>query len=113
MQESHTAVIERNVTWQGPFATEPYEVAWASEAIFFVRVLAKANAPDILVAQVQISPDGMHWCKEGEILQIPTQDYDGDLAFCRVEHFGGWLRLAGEVPAGSSITVIVYLVLKG
>ena len=113
MQESHTAVIERNVTWQGEFATEPYEVAWAREAIFFVRVLAKANAPDILAAQVQISPDGMHWCKEGEILYIPTNDDDGDLDFCRVEQFGGWLRLAGEVPVGASVTVIVYLVLKG
>ena len=50
--------------------------------------------------------------KEGEILYLPTMDYDGDLAFCRVEHFGGWLRLAGEVPEGASVTVIVYLVLK-
>lgn len=113
MQESHTAVIERNVTWQGPFATEPYEAAWASEALFFVRVLAKENPPDILAAHVQISPDGMHWCNEGEMLQIPTMDYDGDLGFCRVTHFGGWLRLGGEVPAGASVTVIVYLVLKG
>jgi hypothetical protein len=113
MQESHTAVIERNVTWQGNFATEPYEAAWASEAIFFVRVLAKENAPASLAAHVQISPDGMHWCNEGEILYLPTADDDSDLAFCRVEQFGGWLRLAGEVPAGSSVTVLVYLVLKG
>ena len=113
MQESHTAVIERNVTWQGTFATEPYEAAWASEALFFVRVLAKENTLEGLAARVQISPDGMHWCNEGEILQIPTTDGNGDLAFCRVEQFGGWLRLAGEVPAGASVTVIVYLVLKG
>ena len=112
MRESHTAVVERNVTWQGEFATEPYEVAWAGEAIFFVRVLAQENPPDILAAHVQISPDGMHWCNEGEILYLPTQEYDGDLVFCRVEHFGGWLRLAGEVPGGTSVTVIVYLVLK-
>ncbi|MEZ4615313.1 MAG: hypothetical protein R2867_07345 [Caldilineaceae bacterium] len=112
MRESHTAVIERNVTWRGEFATEPYEVAWAGEAIFFVRVLAKENLPDIVAAHVQISPDGIHWCKEGEILYLPTYDFDGDLVFCRVEHFGGWLRLAGEMPEGASATVIAYLVLK-
>lgn len=112
MRESHTAVIERNITWRGPFATEPYEVAWAGEAIFFVRVLAKENLPPTLTAHVQISPDGIHWCREGEILSLPTDDDDGDLAFCRVTHFGGWLRLVGDVPEGSSATVIVYLVLK-
>ncbi|MEZ4861174.1 MAG: hypothetical protein R3C14_07705 [Caldilineaceae bacterium] len=112
MRESHTAVIERNVTWRGTFATEPYEVAWAGEAIFFVRVLAKENLPAILAAHVEISPDGMHWCHEGEILYLPTEEYEGDLAFCRVTHFGGWLRLTGEAPAGASVTVIVYLVLK-
>lgn len=113
MQESHTAVIERNVTWQGDFATEPYEAAWASEALFFVRVLAKEKLSANLDAHVQISPDGMHWCNEGEILYLPTAAADDDLAFCRVKQFGGWLRLAGTVPAGSSVTVIVYLVLKG
>lgn len=113
MQESHTAVIERNVTWQGDFATEPYEAAWASEALFFVRVLAKVNTPEFLAARVQISPDGMHWCNEGEILYIPTSEEADELGFCRVKHFGGWLRLTGTVPAESSVTVIVYLVLKG
>lgn len=112
MRESQTAIIERNVTWQGPFTTEPYEVAWAGEALFFIRVLAQENLPDIVAAHVQISPDGMHWCKEGEILYLPTADYEGDLAFCRVNHFGGWLRLAGEVPEDARVTVIVYLVLK-
>lgn len=112
MRESHTAVIERNVTWQGAFATEPYEVAWAGEAIFFVRVLARTNPPDYLAAHVQISPDGIHWCNEGEVLHLPMLDIDGDLAFCRVNHFGGWLRLVGEVPEGAAVTVIAYLVLK-
>jgi len=112
MRESHTAIIERNITWQGPFATEPYEVAWAGEAVFFVRVLAKENLPDLLAAHVQISPDGMHWCNEGEILNLPTAAHDGEITFVRVNHFGGWLRLAGEMPEGASATVIVYLVLK-
>ena len=45
MRESHTAVVERNVVLEGPFATEPYEVAWASEAIYFLRVLASPRSP--------------------------------------------------------------------
>ena len=110
MQESHTAVIERNVSWQGPFATEPYETAWASEAIFFVRALAVDRLPPGIMARVQISPDGMHWCDEGSTLPLPTSE---GVVFGRVRHFGGWLRLMGEVPAGASVTVIVYLVLKG
>jgi len=110
MQESHTAVIERNITWQGPFATEPYETAWASEAIFFVRTLAAEQLPPGTVARVQISPDGMHWCDEGSTLTLPTS---AGIGFARVRHFGGWLRLVGEVPAGANVTVIVYLVLKG
>lgn len=112
MRESHTAIIERNTTWRGEFATEPYEVAWASEAIFFVRVLTKENPPDMIFAHVQISPDGTHWCNESEILNISMMDFDGDLSFCRVKHFGGWLRLAGKIPEGASVTVIVYLTLK-
>ena len=39
VRRSYTATIERNVRWQGEFASEPYEAAWASEAIFFVRAL--------------------------------------------------------------------------
>ena len=39
MRQSHTAVLERNVVWAGSFETEPYEAAWASEAVFFVRTL--------------------------------------------------------------------------
>lgn len=110
MQESHTAVIERNVTWQGLFTTEPYETAWASEAIFFVRALAAEKLSPAISARVQISPDGMHWCDEGSTLLLPTSE---GVVFGRVRHFGGWLRLVGEVPAGASVTVMVYLVLKG
>ena len=39
LRRSYTAVVERNTLWQGEFATEPYEAAWATEAIFFVRAL--------------------------------------------------------------------------
>ena len=39
MRQSHTAVVERNQLWEGDFITEPYEVGWSHEAIFFVQIL--------------------------------------------------------------------------
>lgn len=74
-----------------------------------MRALEIQNMPPHVMARVQISPDGMHWCDEGATLTLPTAT---GVVFCRVSHFGGWLRLVGEVPAGASVKVIVYLVLK-
>ena len=106
IRRSHTAVIERNVEWSGAFATEPYEAAWASEALFFVRTLR--SIPVTIEARVQISPDGMVWSDEGTSVSVT-----GAAQTCvRVRHFGGWLRLAGRMPAGETAAVIVYLVLK-
>ena len=109
MRESQTIVLERNVEWREAFATEPCEVAWASEAIFFVRTLEVTGVRPGNVARVQISPDGMHWCDDGTDVHLPTEP---GVAFCRVAHFGGWLRLVGQLPLGASMKVIVYLVLK-
>ncbi len=44
MKQSHTTVLERNTEWSGRFETEPYEVGWASEAIFFARVCSPSKA---------------------------------------------------------------------
>ena len=55
MQQSHTAVVERNTLWEGEFVTEPYEVGWSHEAIFFVRILRAEERPTVK-ARVQISP---------------------------------------------------------
>jgi hypothetical protein len=109
MRQSFTAVVERNVTWQGEFSVEPYEAAWATEAIYFVRVLDATNMPDGVVASVQISPDGIQWCDEGTSVALSPK---ASLSFGRVSHFGGWLRLVGKIPDGANLTVIVYLVLK-
>jgi hypothetical protein len=110
MRQSHTAVVERNVAWQGSFALEPFETAWASEAIYFVRALAAEGVPPGLEAAVQISPDGIHWCDEGTRLPLPSGAEE--LTFCRLRHFGGWLRAVGELPPQATLKVIVYLVLK-
>lgn len=107
---SYTAVVERNQVWSGAFASEPYEAAWAREAIFFVRALDSGLAGAEVEARVQISPDGTRWCDEGTRFLLPTAA-DG-VTFGRVSHFGGWLRIAGDVPDGAAVTVIVYLALK-
>ncbi len=114
MRQSHTTVLERNTVWRGPFATEPYEVGWAREAVFFVRVLETDVLNQWPQAWVEISPDGIQWCREGETLMLPdgADLPEQDLSFCRVEHFGSWLRLAGELPPDTFMRVIVYLVLK-
>lgn len=116
MRPSHTAVVERNQRWEGDFATEPYEVGWSREAIFFVRILRveAANSPSRtdVELQVQISPDGIHWCDEGSRVNFVVQEHDLDKpAFVRVSHYGGWLRLVGTVEGGRA-WALVHLALK-
>lgn len=109
MKQSHTTVLERNTEWRGRFETEPYEVGWAGEAIFFLRVLEASARYIDADAQVQISPDGIHWANEWSTMSISA---DGSTTYCRVSHFGAWLRLVGELPEGETVKVLVYLVLK-
>ena len=110
IRQSYTAVVERNRSWEGTFATEPYETSWAGEAIFFIRALKVSGTSGDRSARIQISPDGMHWCDEGTAVPLPGEA--DAVTFCRVNHFGGWLRLAGELSPGASLTVIVSLALK-
>ena len=70
MRQSHTAAIELGTTWEGDFATEPYESAWAREAIFFIRLI-DGEAPAGATARVQIAPDGIHWTDEGTEIALP------------------------------------------
>ena len=112
LRRSFTAVVERNVLWQGDFATEPYEAAWASEAIFFVRALEVNPSGEAgnYTAAVQISADGIHWVDEGTTFELPrTKDA---VTFCKVRHFGGWLRIKGKTIEKDGITVLVSLNLK-
>jgi hypothetical protein len=108
LRRSYTATLARGERWTGAVQTEPYECAWATEAIFFVRALA-AKGP-LAEARVQISPDGIHWVDEGTSMKLPKTK--GAVAFARVRHFGGYLRLAAELPRGASLTVVVALALK-
>ncbi len=110
IRRSFTATVARNETWVGQAATEPYEAAWAGEAIFFIRALEAAVPLAEAVARVQISPDGIHWCDEGTAFGLPTAA--GQVTFGRVRHFGGYLRLVAALPPGAMCKVIVALVLK-
>ena len=115
MRQSHTAVVERNQLWEGDFTTEPYEAGWSHEAIFFVRILrVEATNSSSLIdveLQVQISPDGIHWCDEGSRRKFIAQHTLDKPSFVRVSHYGGWLRLAGTVNDGR-VWPLVHLALK-
>lgn len=111
MRESAHIVVERNTTWEGEAASEPYEVGWAKEAIVFLQVLAPAEHLDPAQVRVQLSPDGIHWCDEGTNFDLPSSP--NDMAHARVTHFGGWLRLAASMSKGQSARILVSLHLKG
>lgn len=110
LRENITAIVARNETWTGDAATEPYEAGWATEAVIFVRALTDPTGPQP-VASVEISPDGMHWAAEGSVVRLPSRT--GDIAFVRVNHFGGWLRLRAHFAAGSESRLLVTIHLKG
>lgn len=110
MRQSHTQPLARHQDLTGAFATEPYECAWASEAIFFIRVQEKRGAEATLDAAVQISADGIHWVDEGTTFESIMEEGD---YFVRASHFGGWLRLKGRVAGENAcLNVMIHLVLK-
>lgn len=109
MRQSVTAVLERLKDVSGRFATEPYEVAWASEAIFFVRAQSHGSDTINLRSRVQLSADGIDWIDEGSVV---VNERPGT-SFVRIRHFGGWLRLVGEFEnAAMGARVTIQLVLK-
>lgn len=109
LRQSQTAVLERNTTLTGEFATEPYEAAWASEARWFVQVLERSTEDAGLMLAAQVSPDGLTWCDHDGM-----QRTDGcELTTWAVREFGQWLRLRGEVtPSGAQVKVRIYLAVK-
>ncbi len=110
MLQSLSVVLERNTRLDGTFTTEPYEVAWAREARWFVRVLDMEGVDACLEAVTQISPDGLHWC---DLNDEGIRLSDRGLATLPAREFGGWLRLKGSVTGNAAMAkVMVYLVLK-
>ncbi|GAB5375753.1 MAG: hypothetical protein AcusKO_22150 [Acuticoccus sp.] len=104
LPENITAIVARNAHWSGEAHTEPYEAGWAREAVIFVRALKDPVGP-MPLAEIEISPDGIHWVREGTTVQMPV-DQDG-IAVARVSHFGNWLRVSARFPSGSEARVLV------
>jgi hypothetical protein len=110
MRDFHTSVVELRQPFEATVASAPYECGWADEAIFFVTVEDEDADFDQLALRVQISADGMHWIDEGTTAGLAGPG----LTACRVSHFGGWLRVTGELSGRAQRAVLtVRLVLKG
>lgn len=110
MRRSFTAVLEKGSAFDADFSTEPYEAGWAVEARWFVRAL-RADEGVAIELVPQLSPDGSTWCDAG----TEPMRLDGVGMVSRpLRDFGSWLRLdAKHVGEPGSVTLIVYLALKG
>lgn len=110
MRQFQTSTLEQRKAFDTDFETHPLEVAWASEAIFFVDVEQLDESSGSLHLKVQISVDGVNWLDEGTVFE-PIRGKEQ--AFRRVSHFGGWLRLKGELSeSGSLYKATIHLVIK-
>jgi len=94
MRQFQTNVLDFKFVYEAPFASEPFECGWASEAIFFVRIEEVSGEQAALTVHAQISSDGVHWKDAGAETGPLTEcgDY-----FLRVTHFGGFIRFRGEI----------------
>lgn len=112
MRTSLTAVLERDGITGPLYASEPYEVAWASEARWFVRALSFPAAIQRVSFTVQVSPDGLHWCDHSDVPPILQQP---GLVSWVTREFGGWLRLRAAVDGAAtdtSVPALIHLALK-
>lgn len=98
MRQVHTAPMEiLSALPNGPMEMEPYEAGWATEAIAMIYIREAHGPQPLLRLRAQISVDGSRWIDHGQALPPLTEM--GGYSLC-VEHFGNWLRLAGEVTGG-------------
>lgn len=110
MRQSQSAVLERGVDLADTHDTEPFEVAWAGEARWYVHFLRPA-AGTTVEFRVQISPDGLNWIDHEAIAPV-TAEAAGFLSI-PVERFGHWLRLRSTLLSGAESPMLrIYLELK-
>jgi hypothetical protein len=110
MRQFQNSVLDFKLVVTGAYESAPLEAAWASEAMFFLRLEESRGEGFAFHARAQISVDGVNWIDEGT--EFPPLAGDGQYVI-RLKHFGGWLRLVGEVAgAGSAAEVTTNLVLK-
>ena len=109
MRQFQASAVERRIYFKTHITSHPMEAGWASEAIFFL-IVEEIKGAATVKAHVEISPDGINWIKEGSIFPEITQP---GFYFCKVSHFGNWLRVNGEiVGADAEIKASVQLHLK-
>lgn len=105
-----TSTVEQRRDFTFGFATHPMEGAWATEAIFFITVEEVSGETPSLSVRAQISADGINWIDEGTSSGKITQKGN---YFIRVRHFGGWLRLWGDIDGKDScFNLTIHLALK-
>lgn len=104
MRQSMTAVLERDTTFGTQFATEPYEVAWAGEARWFVQHVGGDGTATYVT---QISPDGITWCDLDDLEHVVEP---GKLLSWPAAGFGHWLRLRATVDG--EVQVRIHLAVK-
>lgn len=110
MRQFSTTTVEQRKVFREDFDTHPMEAAWAVEAIFFIHAEEISGKDTALTASVQISFDGVHWVDEGTAFTSITTT---GIFFVKVKHFGGWLRLAGNVNGTNpEYKLTIHLVLK-
>lgn len=109
LKRSFTAVVERNVTFQGRLETEPYETAWAGEARWFIHVLS-ADPHTTLSISSEISPDGLTWCPHEA---APVSRMGPGLLSLPLKMLSPWQRLVLTAqPQADAVKVIAYLTLR-
>lgn len=109
MRQSQSAVLERGLVLDTVHETEPFEVAWAGEARWFVLFVEEAPETRVSI-QVQVSPNGIQWV-DHELPAVETAA--AGLTSIPVERFGHWLRLRIAPLSGDRAPIArVYLELK-
>jgi hypothetical protein len=109
MKQFLTSTVEQRKIFDADFETHPMEVAWASEAIFFVHVEEFFGDALELDAFPQLSVDGVNWIDEGSRFETITTKVH---YFLRLNHFGGWLRLRCSLKNNSKVKITIHLVTK-
>ena len=110
MRQSQSAVMERGFELERVHETEPFEVAWAGEARWYVQFLRPAPGSEVEF-RVQISPDGINWIDHDG--HAPMVSAAVGLLSIPVERFGHWLRLRTEQASGTDAPILrIYLELK-
>lgn len=105
MRQSQTAILERGIVLDGTLHTEPFEVAWATEARWFLQFLDSDQEGTVSV-QPQVSPDGLQWTDHESDAAVASAPR---LASGTIREFGGWLRLTVTGDTRSLIKVVLAL----